>query len=62
MATTGGPSIDEHFQGMDPDLVERIRAAAAEVAAAAPPPTKAQIKALRAIFKMPAPESSRGAA
>ena len=43
--------MNEHLAGLDPELVARIRKAAAEIAATAPPLTKDQVKALSAIFR-----------
>jgi hypothetical protein len=51
LPVAGGPSPDAHLAGLPPELVARIREIAAELAAAAPPLTKDQVKALSAIFK-----------
>jgi hypothetical protein len=44
-------TLDEHLVGLTPELVDRIRKAAAALVATAPPPNADQIKALSAIFK-----------
>lgn len=54
--------MDEHLAGLSPELVARIRKAAAEHAATAPAPSVEQIKALTAIFRVRDTAVSRGAA
>lgn len=43
--------IDEHLAGLSPELVARIKEAAAEIAATAPPLTPEQVKFLSTIFR-----------
>ena len=53
--------MNEHFDGLNPDLVAKIRKLAAEAAETAPPLTKEQIKALAAIFRSVATKKGHAA-